>query len=79
MLNRLRLTESFTEADFQVATGLPFDQVRDAAAQAVELGLMETRENEWWATYRGHTYLNDLQRLFLPEPNETRPAHSDHR
>jgi oxygen-independent coproporphyrinogen-3 oxidase len=79
MLNRLRLKESFTEADFQVATGLSFDQVRDSAAQAVELGLMETRENEWRATYRGHTYLNDLQRLFLPEPSETRPAHSDHR
>lgn len=66
MLNRLRLTESFTEAEFQIATGQPFDRLRDAAAQAVALGLMEARGSEWRITHRGHTYLNDLQRLFLP-------------
>lgn len=74
MLNRLRLTESFTEAEFQSATGQPFDRVRAAAAQAVESGLMEARNNEWWATVRGHTYLNDLQRQFLPEAPDVGPA-----
>ncbi|HEX5340593.1 MAG TPA: radical SAM family heme chaperone HemW [Gammaproteobacteria bacterium] len=66
MLNRLRLVERFTETEFETASGQNFDSVRPAAEQAVALGLMAHDGGEWQVTSRGHTYLNELQQLFLP-------------
>ena len=67
MLNRLRLMEPFSEAEFSTATGESFDGVRPVANRAVSLGLMELTGGQWQVTDRGHNYLNELQQLFLPE------------
>lgn len=66
MLNRLRLMDSFTEAEFTAASGQDFERVRPAAERAARLGLMAGTGGEWQVTRRGHTYLNELQQLFLP-------------
>jgi putative oxygen-independent coproporphyrinogen III oxidase len=67
MLNRLRLMEGFTEAEFTAASGQDFDCVRQPVAKAVALGLMTAvGDGKWQVTRQGHTYLNELQQLFLP-------------
>lgn len=66
MLNRLRLVDAFTAADFEAATGLSVEHIRPGVARAVELGLLETVTEGWRVTARGQNYLNDLQSFFLP-------------
>ncbi|HET7923113.1 MAG TPA: radical SAM family heme chaperone HemW [Gammaproteobacteria bacterium] len=67
MLNRLRLTEAFTAEDFAAATGESLDSLQPMLERAVTLGLMSRNHAHWQVTPRGHTYLNDLQQLFLPD------------
>ncbi|MGH8371348.1 MAG: radical SAM family heme chaperone HemW [Gammaproteobacteria bacterium] len=66
MLNRLRLMDKFTETEFKNATGQDFDAVRPPAEHAATLDLMTRTGDAWQVTSRGHTFLNELQQLFLP-------------
>jgi oxygen-independent coproporphyrinogen-3 oxidase len=67
MLNVLRLTDDFAEADFEARTGLPFATIADAVAQAQSKGLLERAGTSGWrVTDLGQRFLNDLQAAFLP-------------
>ena len=66
MLNRLRLVEGFSEAEFKAATGLPRSAIEAGLARALGLELLEATERGWRVSARGHAYLNDLQSVFLP-------------
>jgi oxygen-independent coproporphyrinogen-3 oxidase len=69
MLNALRLTAGFTEADFTAATGLAFASVAAAIDDALRLGLLRRLGGgAWRPTCRGRRFLDDLQALFLPRP-----------
>ena len=72
MLNRLRLVDAFSAADFGAATGLPVEHIRPAVERALELGLLEPVAGGWQVTTRGQNYLNDLQSLFLPSKDAER-------
>ena len=71
MLNRLRLYEGFSAADFESVTGLSFGLLLPTLAQAQVNGLLQMTNGQWKPTIRGHTYLNDLQAYFLPETAAT--------
>lgn len=71
MLNVLRLSAGFTEADFTARTGLPFAAVGAAVGEALRLGLLRREPGGTWrASGRGRRFLNDLQALFLPRAAE---------
>lgn len=66
MLNVLRLTDDFGEADYEARTGLEFATVADAVAAAERKGLLQRAgEGRWRVTELGQRFLNDLQALFL--------------
>ena len=68
MLNVLRLTDDFAEADFVARTGLEFATVANAIAEAQRKRLVQrTAVGQWRVTELGQRFLNDLQALFLPE------------
>ncbi|HVA55255.1 MAG TPA: radical SAM family heme chaperone HemW [Gammaproteobacteria bacterium] len=67
MLNRLRLYEGFSAADFESVTHIPYARVQPSLEQAQALKLMQMNEGRWQPTLTGYTYLNDLQARFLPE------------
>lgn len=71
MLNRLRLMEGFTESEFKTASGQDFDTVHPPVERAVALGLMANTGDMWRVTGRGHTFLNELQQLFLTTGNSS--------
>ena len=66
MLNALRLTTGFREADFVARTGLPIELLAAAMSGPVEKGLI-TRDAgaTWRPTELGRRFLNDLQAEFL--------------
>jgi putative oxygen-independent coproporphyrinogen III oxidase len=67
-LNALRLLEGFGLADFESRTGLPRQALDRPVAEAVRRGLLAERAGGGWQpTALGARFLNDLQRLFLPE------------
>jgi oxygen-independent coproporphyrinogen-3 oxidase len=67
MLNVLRLTDDFAETDFEARTGLGFDAVAEAMAEAQRKGLVAgAGPRRWRVTDLGQRFLNDLQALFLP-------------
>ena len=66
-LNRLRLAEPVPLAEFQARTGLDPTHIQPALRQAQELGLIELTNHHIHRTETGARYLNDLQKLFLPE------------
>ncbi|HEY1992392.1 MAG TPA: hypothetical protein VGH71_08010, partial [Gammaproteobacteria bacterium] len=66
MLNRLRLVDAFSAADFGAATGLAVEHIEPGVKRALELELLEAVPGGWRVTTRGQNYLNDLQSLFLP-------------
>jgi putative oxygen-independent coproporphyrinogen III oxidase len=68
LLNTLRLTQGFELQAFEARTGLPFATVADAFMSAQRQGLVERREERWFATPHGLNFLNDLQEVFLPKP-----------
>ncbi|WP_230979447.1 radical SAM family heme chaperone HemW [Steroidobacter gossypii] len=69
MLNSLRLIDGFDEHEFESRTGLPFATVSRTVAEAQRKGLFELdRPHHWRATPNGQRFLNDLQEMFLPEP-----------
>jgi len=68
MLNVLRLTEDFGEADFAARTGLEFETIARAIAEAQRKRLLQAAgPGRWRVTELGQRFLNDLQALFLPE------------
>ena len=74
MLNRLRLVDAFSAADFESATGLSVEHIEAGVQRALELGLLEPALGGWQTTGRGQNYLNDLQSLFLPAKDANRKA-----
>jgi putative oxygen-independent coproporphyrinogen III oxidase len=68
MLNVLRLTDDFGEADFAVRTGLEFGTSARAILEAQRKRLVRPAgPGRWRVTELGQRFLNDLQALFLPE------------
>ena len=66
MLNVLRLTDDFSEAEYEARTGLEFATVAEAVAAAARKGLLERADDgRWRVTELGQRFLNDLQGLFL--------------
>jgi len=67
MLNALRLVDGFPETLFEGRTGLATDRLVDAAAAALQSGLLERLAGGVWRpTALGMRFLNDLQAEFLP-------------
>jgi len=67
MLNVLRLIDDFAVADYESRTGLAFETVAGAVADAEGKGLLQKVEaGRWRVTELGQRFLNDLQALFLP-------------
>jgi oxygen-independent coproporphyrinogen-3 oxidase len=65
-LNALRLNEGIEPSLFEERTGLSFDTVSAAIAEACKRGLLEwTPGSRWAPTVRGRLFLNDLQAIFL--------------
>jgi oxygen-independent coproporphyrinogen-3 oxidase len=65
-LNTLRLNEGIEPSLFEERTGLSFDSVSAAIAEACKRGLLEwTAGSRWAPTVRGRLFLNDLQAIFL--------------
>lgn len=73
MLNHLRLIKGFSAADFEAATGLPFNQPLPILEHARARGLMEMTNGQWKPTGWGQAHLNDLQAEFLPPIAEAVP------
>ena len=67
MLNRLRLAEGFSAADFESMTGLSFSQPLPILERAQAVGLIKMTDGQWIPTPLGHAHLNDLQARFLPQ------------
>ena len=75
MLNVLRLTDDFAEADYEARTGLAFATVAAAVAEAERKGLLRRAgAARWRVTELGQRFLNDLQALFLPAGQVSRTA-----
>ncbi len=67
MLGALRLEDGFDETLFAARTGLQPARLADAAADAVDRGLIERDPSaRWRPTDLGRRFLNDLQAAFLP-------------
>ncbi|HEY0684402.1 MAG TPA: radical SAM family heme chaperone HemW [Steroidobacter sp.] len=72
MLNSLRLIDGFDEQQFESRTGLPFSTLSRIVAEAQRKGLFELHApHRWRATPTGQRFLNDLQEMFLPDPEPT--------
>jgi len=67
MLNVLRLAEGFTLAEFEGATNLPAESVRQALAAQAARGLIAECDGRLRPTTTGFRFLNDLIAAFLPE------------
>ena len=66
MLNALRLTEGFSEADFYARTGLDAGSLDDLVAGARAKRLLERVDpDRWRPSDLGRRFLNDLQAEFL--------------
>lgn len=67
MLNKLRLSDGFTESEFTARTGQSIVQIEATLARAEVDGLIErTDPDRWRPTPTGFRLLNDLQARFLP-------------
>ena len=66
-LNRFRLAEPVPWTEFEARTGLTRDAIAAQLEEAEGLELVETDTTHIHRTERGERYLNDLQRLFLPD------------
>lgn len=67
LLNALRLTDGFSEGEFEARTGLPAAGLRARLAPAATEGLLrEADGGRWRPTPLGYRFLNDLQARFLP-------------
>ncbi len=66
VLNKLRLREGFSLADFSTATGLPAGLIAPIIEQAVHDGLLQNDGGRILHTERGWRFLDDLVAYFLP-------------
>lgn len=67
MLNKLRLSEGFTAAEFTSMTGQDFVVLEATLARAAADGLIERQaQDRWRPTPDGFRLLNELQARFLP-------------
>jgi hypothetical protein len=68
-LNALRLREGFDRSLFEARTDLDWEVIRPRLELGRQRGLMvEVAPGVWAPTELGFRFLNDLQLLFLPEP-----------
>ena len=67
LLNALRLRQGFDIDLFEARTGLPWKTQQGAAHRAMELGLLDTCDDRFYASDRGWLLLDTLLGLFLPE------------
>lgn len=67
MLNTLRLTDGFDERLYQRHTGQALSTINAQLTQAIQLELIEQRDQQIIPTAKGQRYLNTLIELFLPE------------
>ena len=75
MLNVLRLTDDFGEANFVARTGLPFAAIERSVDEAQRKRLQERgAAGQWRVTEPSQRFLNDLQALFLPERADGRQS-----
>jgi oxygen-independent coproporphyrinogen-3 oxidase len=65
-LNRLRLREAFSAADFTRVTSLSWDTVSNRVQEAVERGLVDEIDGQYATSELGWRFLNDTQQIFLP-------------
>ena len=65
-LNRLRLREPFSLADFEAATGLPARAIQARLEQAAAAGLLDFHAEQVKHTDTGWRFLDDLVERFLP-------------
>ncbi len=66
MMNALRLTDGFGEADFTATTGLPLRAVEGTLGRLADQGLVEQAGDRWRASARGMQFLNEVLQHFLP-------------
>jgi len=74
MLNRLRLAEGWTPAEFTAVTGVDISAIATSLGRARELELLEFDGVYWRTTGPGRQFLNDLQGLFLVSDETRDPA-----
>ncbi len=65
MLNIVRLKQSFTQADFEARTRLPFQIIEGKLNKTVKDGLMKVIDGEYTTTQKGWAFLNDVMEQFL--------------
>lgn len=65
MLNRLRLFKPFTLSDFEAATGVSAETIKEPISNAIRKGMMSDHNDQLQVTPLGHRYLNDLLSFFL--------------
>ena len=70
MLNALRLVKGFPVHRFIERTGLPMTSIEPALQEAERRGLIERTYEKIAPTPLGQRFLNDLQALFLNEPED---------
>jgi coproporphyrinogen III oxidase-like Fe-S oxidoreductase len=68
MLNALRLVEGFPVHRFVERTGLPMTSIEPALQVAERRGLIRRDYQQIAPTPLGQRFLNDLQGLFLRDP-----------
>ena len=66
-LNRLRLDQPFTLAEFTARTGVEPSVFADSLDQSLKADLLRIENGCYQVTQRGRRYLNDLQAIFLPD------------
>jgi putative oxygen-independent coproporphyrinogen III oxidase len=66
MMNALRLVAGFGLSAFTARTGLPDTQILPTLHALAGEGLMQMERDQWRATERGQSYLNEVIQRFLP-------------
>lgn len=66
MMNTLRLDAGFELSAFTARTGLPDTQILPTLHALADEGLMQVEHDQWRATVRGQSYLNEVIQRFLP-------------
>lgn len=74
VLNVLRLREGFDEAWIAARAGVPPDEALPLLAAAAARGWLTKRGSHWMPTELGYRFLNDLQLLFIPDPEPAAEA-----
>lgn len=65
MLNRLRIFDDIKYSEFETATGLSFETVREKLEESQSLGLLIMEKESYRLTEKGRWMLNDILEMFL--------------